>query len=60
MEEQAQALTASVSVFKLQTKASAPARRVVAEVVAPKKAAVHKPAAREPEPALADGDWQEF
>ncbi|MFT3668542.1 MAG: Cache 3/Cache 2 fusion domain-containing protein [Pseudoxanthomonas sp.] len=60
MEEQAQALTASVSVFKLQAAVSAPARRVAADVVAPKKPVARKPAARKPEPALADGDWQEF
>ena len=65
MEEQAHALTASVAVFKLQTAVSTPARRAItaASVAAPKpsaKAAPHKPVARKPEPALADGDWQEF
>jgi methyl-accepting chemotaxis protein len=64
MEEQAQTLTESVAVFKLQATVSAPVRRVIAEPAAPKttvpKAVVRKPAARKPEPALADGDWQEF
>ena len=67
MEEQAQELTESVAVFKLQTTLDAPVRKVIAAaskpVVAPKpvaKAVARKPVARKPEPALADGDWQEF
>ncbi len=69
MEEQAQTLTESVAVFKLQATTSAPVRRVIAEAAAPKvtapkvaapTAVARKPAARKPEPALADGDWQEF
>ena len=67
MEEQAQSLTASVSVFKLHGTAGKPVRQAIAAAtsvaVAPKpaaKAVARKPAARTPEPALADGDWQEF
>ena len=65
MEEQAQGLTESVSVFKLQGVAAAPVRKAIAPaaVATPKPAAravARKPAARTPEPALADGDWQEF
>ncbi|WP_334180482.1 methyl-accepting chemotaxis protein [Pseudoxanthomonas sp.] len=70
MEEQAQSLTESVSVFKLQaTATAAPARNAVAVAhVAPAAAkprpaprsVARKPATRAPEPALADGDWQEF
>nr|WP_298130655.1 methyl-accepting chemotaxis protein [uncultured Pseudoxanthomonas sp.] len=69
MEEQAQTLTESVSVFKLQaTTVSAPVRKAIAAAAvatAPKpkaaaKAVARKPAPRKPEPALADGDWQEF
>ncbi|WP_394694992.1 methyl-accepting chemotaxis protein [Pseudoxanthomonas japonensis] len=65
MEEQAQALTESVSVFKLHATASAPLRKAIAtaSVATPKPAAravARKPLARTPEPALADGDWQEF
>ncbi|WP_435305794.1 Cache 3/Cache 2 fusion domain-containing protein [Pseudoxanthomonas sp. LjRoot125] len=63
MEEQAQALTASVSVFKLQATISAPVRRAIADTATPKaapKAAARKPVPRKPEPAFADGDWQEF
>jgi uncharacterized phage infection (PIP) family protein YhgE len=63
MEEQAQALNASVAVFKLHATASTPARKATA-VSAPKPAVrgavARKPAARKPEPVLADGDWQEF
>ncbi|SFV36661.1 Cache 3/Cache 2 fusion domain-containing protein [Pseudoxanthomonas sp. YR558] len=63
MEEQAQVLTESVSVFKLQATMNAPVRRVTAEAVPSKpapKAVARKPAPRKPEPALADSDWQEF
>ncbi|TQM12401.1 methyl-accepting chemotaxis protein-1 (serine sensor receptor) [Pseudoxanthomonas sp. 3HH-4] len=66
MEEQAGALTQSVSVFKLQATVSAPVRQAIAAAaVAPRpvatpKAVARKPVARKPEPALADGDWQEF
>ena len=65
MEEQAGALTQSVSVFKLQASASVPVRQAIVAAGAPRqvaapKAAVRKPAVRKPEPALADGDWQEF
>ncbi len=66
MEEQAQALTASVSVFKLQSApVSAPVRKAIstAAMATPKpaaKAVARKPTVRKPEPALADGDWQEF
>jgi methyl-accepting chemotaxis protein len=64
MEEQAQSLTGSVSVFKLQAKAAAPVRKAgAAAAPAPRpaaKAVARKPVARKPEPALADGDWQEF
>jgi Methyl-accepting chemotaxis protein (MCP) signaling domain. len=64
MEEQAQALTASVSVFKLQATVSGPVRRTIVEAPAPRaaapKAVARKPAPRKPEPAFADGDWQEF
>ena len=64
---QAQALTESVSVFKLRGAVTAPVRTVIAAaavVATPKakpaaKAVARKPA-RTPEPALADGDWQEF
>ncbi|WP_199186217.1 hypothetical protein, partial [Pseudoxanthomonas sp. KAs_5_3] len=60
---QAQVLTESVSVFKLQATMNAPVRRVTAEAVPSKpapKAVARKPAPRKPEPALADSDWQEF
>ncbi|MBD9481077.1 Cache 3/Cache 2 fusion domain-containing protein [Pseudoxanthomonas sp. PXM02] len=64
MEEQAHALTESVSVFKLHTNVRAPARKAPASTGGtppkPAKAAARKPVARTPEPALADGDWQEF
>nr|WP_298130677.1 methyl-accepting chemotaxis protein [uncultured Pseudoxanthomonas sp.] len=64
MEEQAQALTGSVSVFKLHTTLAAPARKATAAATpsrgAAPKALARKPVARPPEPALADGDWQEF
>ena len=67
MEEQAQSLTASVSVFKLHGTAGTPVRQAIAAATAvaatPKptaKAVARKPAARKLEPALADGDWQEF
>ncbi|HJS35343.1 MAG TPA: methyl-accepting chemotaxis protein, partial [Pseudoxanthomonas sp.] len=65
MEEQAGALTQSVSVFKLQASASIPVRQAIVAAGAPRqvaapKAAVRKPVVRKPEPALADGDWQEF
>jgi len=68
MEEQAQGLTESVSVFKLQaTTVSAPVRKAIAAAAVatpmPKvaaKAVARKPVPRKPEPALADGDWQEF
>ena len=65
MEEQAHALAESVAVFKLHGTASAPVRTpaVVAtspRAVATPKAVVRKPVARKLEPALADGDWQEF
>jgi hypothetical protein len=64
MEEQAQALTESVAVFKLHGTVSAPVRRAIAEAAASKpaapKAVARKPVARKPEPAFADGDWQEF
>ncbi|MBD9437523.1 MCP four helix bundle domain-containing protein [Pseudoxanthomonas sp. PXM03] len=65
MEEQAGALTQSVSVFKLHATVSAPVRQAIAAAaaprpVAPPKAVARKPVARKPEPALADGDWQEF
>ncbi|HEV7269097.1 MAG TPA: methyl-accepting chemotaxis protein, partial [Pseudoxanthomonas sp.] len=64
MEEQAQALTASVSVFRLHATAAVPARKPVPPSL-PKRSAtpgavVRKPVARPPELALADGDWQEF
>jgi methyl-accepting chemotaxis protein len=65
MEEQAGALTQSVSVFKLHATVSAPVRQAIAAAAAPRpaappKAVARKPVARKPEPALADGDWQEF
>ncbi|WP_296278307.1 methyl-accepting chemotaxis protein, partial [Pseudoxanthomonas sp.] len=67
MEEQAQGLTESVAVFKLQATVDTPARRATSPAPKPvaaarpvAKALVRKPAARKPEPALADGDWQEF
>jgi methyl-accepting chemotaxis protein len=67
MEEQAGALTQSVSVFKLDNGHAAPVRQAISQAIAtaPAKAAApkvtaRKPAARKPEPALADGDWQEF
>jgi methyl-accepting chemotaxis protein len=67
MEEQAGALTQSVSVFKLETTHAAPVRKAIREAIASApakapapKASARKPAARKPEPALADGDWQEF
>ncbi|WP_312772645.1 hypothetical protein, partial [Pseudoxanthomonas mexicana] len=64
MEEQAQALSESVAVFKLNGTASAPALKPVAPAasrpVTTHKAVVRKPVARKPEPALAEGDWQEF
>ncbi len=66
MEEQAQTLTESVSVFKLQSApVSAPVRKAIAAAAGvtakpAAKAVARKPAARTPEPALAEGDWQEF
>ncbi|MEL1264232.1 methyl-accepting chemotaxis protein [Pseudoxanthomonas putridarboris] len=68
MEEQAGALSESVSVFRLAHAPAAPVRnKPVAEppaepVKAPAAKAVRavKPAARRAEPVLADGDWQEF
>jgi hypothetical protein len=64
MEEQAHALAESVAVFNLHATTSAPVRRVIAESVVPKvtvpKAMARQPAARKPEPAVAEGDWQEF
>ncbi|WP_082563383.1 methyl-accepting chemotaxis protein [Pseudoxanthomonas sp. Root65] len=64
MEEQAQALTGSVSVFKLQATVAAPARKATSAAapsrVAAPRAVARKPVTRPPEPALADGDWQEF
>ncbi len=64
MEEQAHALAESVAVFKLNGTASAPVRKPVAPAasrpVTAHKAVVRKPVARKPEPALAEGDWQEF
>ena len=67
MEEQAQGLTESVAVFKLHATVDTPVRNMIAAaskpVAAPKpvaKAVARKPVARKPEPALADGDWQEF
>jgi methyl-accepting chemotaxis protein len=65
MEEQAGALTQSVSVFKLHATVSAPVRQApvaaaIPRPVATPKAVARKPVARKPEPALADGDWQEF
>nr|WP_298120310.1 methyl-accepting chemotaxis protein [uncultured Pseudoxanthomonas sp.] len=66
MEEQAGALTQSVSVFKLHATVSTPVRQAIAAAaVAPRpvatpRAVARKPVARKPEPALADGDWQEF
>ncbi|MEI2797342.1 methyl-accepting chemotaxis protein, partial [Pseudoxanthomonas sp. F11] len=67
MEEQAHALAESVAVFKLQGRAetgaharlTAPAPRPPKAPAAP-AARVRKPAPRKLEPALADGDWQEF
>ncbi|WP_448673223.1 methyl-accepting chemotaxis protein [Pseudoxanthomonas mexicana] len=65
MEEQAHALAESVAVFKLHDTASAPVRKPTGvatstRAVATPKAVVRKPVARKLEPALADGDWQEF
>jgi methyl-accepting chemotaxis protein len=67
MEEQAGALTQSVSVFKLETTHAAPVRKAISQAIASTpakapapKATARKPVARKPEPALADGDWQEF
>jgi hypothetical protein len=68
MEEQAGALTQSVSVFKLQATVSAPVRKAIAAAGTPRpmatpKAAVRKQPARKPEPVLIEGDgegWQEF
>ncbi len=68
MEEQAQALSESVAVFKLQAASSQPARTPASAAkpatpprVSPMpQAVIRKPVARKPEPALADGDWQEF
>jgi len=68
MEEQAQALSESVAVFKLQAASSQPVRTPAAAAkpatpprVSPMpQAVIRKPVARKPEPALADGDWQEF
>ena len=64
----AQALSESVAVFKLQAASSQPARTPAAAAkpatpprVSPMpQAVIRKPVARKPEPALADGDWQEF
>jgi len=66
MEEQAHALTASVSVFKLQAKVSAPAHRPAAVAAPSRPAAARKtrpPAVRAPEPVAAGDDhedWQTF
>ncbi len=65
MEEQAQTLSESVAVFKLQATTSAPVRKPAVVATAPRaastpKAVVRKPVARQQEPVLADGDWQEF
>ncbi len=64
MEEQAHALSGSVSVFKLQATVSAPARRPAAPVTASRApvARTSRPrAARAPEPVIAgDDDWQTF
>ena len=66
MEEQAHALTASVSVFKLHAKVSAPARRPAAAATPSRPIAGGKtrpPAVRAPEPVIAGDDhedWQTF
>ena len=65
MEEQAQTLSESVAVFKLQATTSAPVRKPAVVATAPRaastpKAVVRKPVARQQEPVLAEGDWQEF
>jgi methyl-accepting chemotaxis protein len=68
MEEQAGALTQSVSVFKLQAASRAPVRQApvaaaIPRPVATPKTAVRKQPARKPEPVFVDGDgegWQEF
>ncbi|MBD9467547.1 Cache 3/Cache 2 fusion domain-containing protein [Pseudoxanthomonas sp. PXM01] len=65
MEEQAHALGESVAVFKLQAAVRTPVRKAPAAAhattpKAPAKAVARKPAASLQEPALADGDWQEF
>nr|WP_298130657.1 Cache 3/Cache 2 fusion domain-containing protein [uncultured Pseudoxanthomonas sp.] len=66
MEEQAHALTASVSVFKLHAKVSAPARRPAAAAAPSRPVAAGKtrpPAVRAAEPVVAGDDhedWQTF
>jgi hypothetical protein len=75
MEEQAGQLAGAVAIFKLEEQVVAPVqsfgtpRRAAAAAVKPAKAApaaavrptrASRPLKSESEPALADGDWQEF
>ena len=65
LAEQAQALTASVAVFKLQATVATPTREPALTPVAPSpkplpRTVIRTPSRRAPEPALAEGEWQEF
>ncbi|WBX92928.1 methyl-accepting chemotaxis protein [Pseudoxanthomonas mexicana] len=60
MEEQAHALAESVAVFKLHGTASAPVRKPAGVATSTRTVSTPKAGVRKPEPALAEGDWQEF
>ena len=60
MEEQAHALAESVAVFKLHGTASAPVRKPTGVATSTRTVSTPKGGIRKPEPALAEGDWQEF
>jgi len=60
MEEQAHALAESVAVFKLHGTASAPVRKPTGVATSTRTVSTPKGGIRTPEPALAEGDWQEF
>ncbi|QNN77124.1 HAMP domain-containing protein [Pseudoxanthomonas mexicana] len=60
MEEQAHALAESVAVFKLHGTAGAPVRKPAGVATSTRTVSTPKAGVRKPEPALAEGDWQEF
>ena len=60
MEEQAHALAESVAVFKLHGTASSPVRKPAGVATSTRTVSTPKAGVRKPEPALAEGDWQEF